>query len=174
MWYQAASPNKHPFVNACMSAQRTARVRLPMCCAERQKTDLERIIKRKAKEVEDQVQDLGMDWLEEKLQDAMSQPLAGDQQFQFGRALSEAMMQVRLDQMSVPCKCYTCTPLPSRRRHWQFRCGILAPQAYAEAGKPFQLPYTSSCNTLRICRSYDGCRTDAQHVDFMCCRGRCS
>lgn len=80
--------------NIIMPLQRSERVRGVECCAERQKTDLERIIKRKAKEVDAQVQDLGLDWMEDKLQDAMSQPLSGDQQFRFGRALSDAMMRV--------------------------------------------------------------------------------
>lgn len=67
-----------------------------MVCRAEHKTGLERIIKRKGQELQGQIEGLGYEWLEEKLQDAMSQPLTGNKKFQFGRALSEAMMRVHL------------------------------------------------------------------------------
>eukprot|EP00892_Ulva_mutabilis_P003798 jgi/Ulvmu1/1790/UM119_0008.1 len=89
-----ATSSIHPFAISCISGQRSARARCSAVCrAGTERTDLERIIKRKSNDIEAQVQGLGLEWMEEKLQDAMSQPLAGDKQFQFGRILSDAMMQ---------------------------------------------------------------------------------
>lgn len=59
------------------------------------KTELEKTIRRKAKEIEKQVDELGLDWLEEKLQDAVEQPLRPERQFRFGQLLTEALPQAR-------------------------------------------------------------------------------
>lgn len=96
MLCKTACPSYITRTNACLTISRTgpdARVRSLVCRAE-YKTGLERIVKRKSQEIQNQVEGLGYEWLEEKLQDAMSQPLTGNKQFKFGQALSEAMMRV--------------------------------------------------------------------------------
>jgi hypothetical protein len=61
------------------------------------KTELERIITRKADEIQSQIDELGLDWLEEKLQDAVETEakLPEERQFSFGRLLTDALPQVR-------------------------------------------------------------------------------
>lgn len=49
------------------------------------KTQLERIIRRKADEIQSQIDELGLDWLEEKLQDSVEREaqLPEERQFRF-------------------------------------------------------------------------------------------
>jgi hypothetical protein len=69
------------------------------CCKaeeERIQTELERIIRRKSTEIQSQIDELGLEWLEEKLQDSVAQQaqLPEDRQFHFGRMLTAALPQV--------------------------------------------------------------------------------
>lgn len=60
------------------------------------KTELERIIRRKTDEIQNQIDDLGLEWLEEKLRDSVDQHarLPEELQFGFGRLLTDAVPQV--------------------------------------------------------------------------------
>jgi hypothetical protein len=61
---------------------------------DREKNELELIIRRKSRELEAVLDNLGMDGLEDTLQDALKLPVPQDKRFAFGRSLSEAMQRV--------------------------------------------------------------------------------
>lgn len=91
------------------------------CCCQAEeevKTELERIVRRKYDEIQSQIDELGLDWLEEKLQDSVDQhaQLPEARQFNFGRLLTEALpeacissprLHVFLFNVSVALSCTT-------------------------------------------------------------------
>ena len=70
--FSGNSPSLSPWIRSPSPQHRA-------CCCQAEagetdgevKSELERIIRRKADEIQDQIEELGLDWLEEKLQDSV-------------------------------------------------------------------------------------------------------